>query len=87
MTSAFPLAGRTHREFSSELLTDRPESSQFPSPAKQRLTSAKAPYPQTNQNKDVSVSFTLSSNQGWVASDDDVLRGEKAYDEAGTSSD
>jgi hypothetical protein len=39
----------------------------------------------TNQNKDVSVSFTLSSNQGWVASDDDVLRGEKAYDEAGFS--
>ena len=32
--------------------------------------------------KDVDVSFTLSSNQGWVASDDDVLRGEKDYDEA-----
>jgi hypothetical protein len=33
-------------------------------------------------SKDASVSFTLSSNQGWVASDDDVLRGEKDYDEA-----
>ena len=36
----------------------------------------------TDPNKDVSVSFTLSSNQGWVASDDDVLSGEKDYDEA-----
>ena len=35
-----------------------------------------------DSNKDSSVSFTLSSNQGWVASDDDVLRGEKDYDEA-----
>src|SRR5580692_8699421 len=33
-------------------------------------------------NKDAPVSFTLSSNQGWVASDEDVLRGEKNFDEA-----
>lgn len=32
--------------------------------------------------KDAPVSFTLSSSQGWVASDDDVLRGEKDFDEA-----
>jgi hypothetical protein len=36
----------------------------------------------TDPKKDTPVSFTLSSNQGWVASDDDVLRGEKDYDEA-----
>jgi hypothetical protein len=36
----------------------------------------------SDPSKDVPVSFTLSSNQGWVASDDDVLRGEKDYDEA-----
>ncbi len=36
----------------------------------------------SDPSKDASVSFTLSSNQGWVASDDDELRGEKDYDEA-----
>lgn len=36
----------------------------------------------TDPNKDASVSFTLSSNQGWVASDEDILRGGKDYDEA-----
>jgi hypothetical protein len=36
----------------------------------------------SDPSKDAPVSFTLSSNQGWVASDDDVLRGEKDYDEA-----
>jgi hypothetical protein len=36
----------------------------------------------SDPNKDAPVSFTLSSNQGWVASDEDVLRGEKDYDEA-----
>ncbi len=36
----------------------------------------------SDPNKNSSVSFTLSSNQGWVASDHDVLRGEKDYDEA-----
>lgn len=36
----------------------------------------------SNPSKDAPVSFTLSSNQGWVASDDDVLRGEKDYDGA-----
>ncbi len=32
--------------------------------------------------KDAAVSFSISSNQGWAASDDDVLRGVKDYDEA-----
>ena len=40
----------------------------------------------TDPNKDAPVSFALSSNQGWIASDDDVLRGEKDYDEAEFSS-
>jgi hypothetical protein len=33
-------------------------------------------------DKDAPVSFTMSSNQGWDDGDDDVLRGEKVYDEA-----
>jgi hypothetical protein len=32
--------------------------------------------------KDAPVSFTMSSNQGWTKGDDDVLRGDKTYDEA-----
>jgi hypothetical protein len=36
--------------------------------------------------KDVTVSFSISSNQDWNASDDDVLRGEKIYDDAEFSS-
>ena len=33
-------------------------------------------------NKDAVVSFSMSSNQDWNASDDDVLRGDKVYDDA-----
>jgi hypothetical protein len=33
-------------------------------------------------NKDATVSFSISSNQDWNASDDDVLRGDKVYDDA-----
>ncbi|MGC2803874.1 MAG: hypothetical protein WCA41_18715 [Candidatus Acidiferrum sp.] len=33
-------------------------------------------------NKDATVSFSMSSNQDWGASDDDVLRGDKVYDDA-----
>jgi hypothetical protein len=33
-------------------------------------------------DKDATVSFTMSSNQGWSAGDEDVLRGEKVFDEA-----
>ena len=33
-------------------------------------------------NKDAPVSFSISSSQGWTASDDDVLRGDKMFDDA-----
>ena len=33
-------------------------------------------------DRDAPVSFTMSTNQGWADGDDDVLRGEKTYDEA-----
>ncbi|MGH9743153.1 MAG: hypothetical protein ACRD51_12485 [Candidatus Acidiferrum sp.] len=33
-------------------------------------------------NKDVPVSFSMSNNQDWNASDNDVLRGDKDYDDA-----
>ncbi len=33
-------------------------------------------------DKDTTVSFTMSSNQGWSAGDEDVLRGEKDFDDA-----
>lgn len=39
-----------------------------------------------NPDKDAPVSFTVSSNQGWDDGDDDVLRGEKDYDDAEFSS-
>ncbi|MGC1615309.1 MAG: hypothetical protein WA736_11530 [Candidatus Acidiferrum sp.] len=32
-------------------------------------------------NKDAAVSFSMSSNQDWNASHDDVLRGDKVYDD------
>jgi hypothetical protein len=32
--------------------------------------------------QDATVSFSISSNEGWTASDSDVLRGSKAYDDA-----
>src|SRR5260370_27300708 len=31
-------------------------------------------------DQDATVSFSISSNQGWTASDTDVLRGSKPYD-------
>ncbi len=33
-------------------------------------------------NKDAQVSFSISSNQSWNACDNDVLRGDKVYDDA-----
>lgn len=33
-------------------------------------------------DQDATVSFSISSNQGWTASDEDVLRGGKTYDDA-----
>lgn len=33
-------------------------------------------------NKDAVVSFSISSNQDWNAGDDDVLRGDRVYDDA-----
>lgn len=35
-----------------------------------------------NPDKDATVSYAMSSNQGWEDGDEDVLRGEKIYDEA-----
>jgi hypothetical protein len=32
-------------------------------------------------DKDATVSYTMSSSQGWNAGEEDVLRGEKTYDE------
>ena len=32
-------------------------------------------------DKDAAVSYTMSSSQGWNAGEEDVLRGEKTYDE------
>ena len=33
-------------------------------------------------SKDATVSFSISSNQDWNASNDDVLRGDRVYDDA-----
>ena len=33
-------------------------------------------------DQDATVSFSMSSSQGWSAGDEDTLRGEKTYDEA-----
>ena len=35
----------------------------------------------SHPGRDATVSFSISSNQGWTFSDSDVLRGEKVYDE------
>lgn len=35
----------------------------------------------SHPDRDATVSFSISSNQGWTFSDSDVLRGEKVYDE------
>ncbi len=32
-------------------------------------------------DKDVTVAFSISSNEGWNAADNDILRGEKRFDE------
>ena len=39
----------------------------------------------THPHRDASVSFSVSSNQGWTSNDSDVLRGEKVYDEVNFS--
>ena len=39
-------------------------------------------YTLADPNKDTPVSFSISSNQDWNASDNDILRGNKAYDDA-----
>lgn len=36
------------------------------------------PHPE----QDATVSFSMSSSQGWTASDNDVLRGDRTYDDA-----
>jgi hypothetical protein len=33
-------------------------------------------------DRDATVSFSISSSLGWTASDNDVLRGEKTFDDA-----
>jgi hypothetical protein len=32
-------------------------------------------------DKDVTVAFSISSNEGWTAADSDILRGERRFDE------
>lgn len=39
-------------------------------------------YTLAKPDEDATVSFTMSSNQGWTAGDEDTLRGGKVYDEA-----
>lgn len=36
----------------------------------------------TKPDADATVSFSLSSNQGFTAADEDVLRGDKTFDDA-----
>jgi hypothetical protein len=36
----------------------------------------------SSPDKDATVSFSLSSNQDWNASDNDVLRGDRVFDDA-----
>lgn len=40
----------------------------------------------SHPNQDATVSFSISSSEGWTASDSDVLRGSKTYDDADFSS-
>ena len=35
----------------------------------------------TNPDQDAPVSFSISSNEGWVAADSDVLRGNRTFDD------
>lgn len=39
-------------------------------------------YTLAKPEEDATVSFTMTTNQGWTAGDEDTLRGEKLYDEA-----
>ena len=32
-------------------------------------------------DKDVAVAFSISSNEDWIAADNDILRGDKRFDE------
>jgi hypothetical protein len=32
-------------------------------------------------DKDVTVAFSISSNEGWNAADSDILRGDKRFDD------
>jgi hypothetical protein len=32
-------------------------------------------------DKDVTVAFSISSNEGWTAADSDILRGDKRFDD------
>jgi len=34
-----------------------------------------------NPHKNVTVTFSISSNEGWTAADSDVLRGERHFDD------
>ena len=43
-------------------------------------------YTLPHPDNDATVSFSISSNEGWTASDSDVLRGSKTYDDADFSS-
>ena len=36
----------------------------------------------SHPDQDAIVSFSISSSEGWIASDRDVLRGSKTYDDA-----
>jgi hypothetical protein len=36
----------------------------------------------SHPHQDATVSFSISSSEGWTASDSDVLRGSKTYDDA-----
>jgi hypothetical protein len=34
-----------------------------------------------HSDKDVTIAFSISSNEGWTAADSDVLRGDKRFDD------
>jgi hypothetical protein len=38
-----------------------------------------------DKDKNAAVAFSISSNEGWFAADNDVLRGEKRFDEVSFS--
>jgi hypothetical protein len=39
-------------------------------------------YNLADPDKDATVSFSMSTNQDWTASDEDKLRGDRVYDDA-----